>query len=234
MPEAPVARFFSLNFFFETYTMTVRQLSDQNSIANQFLYELRDVNVQKDRLRFRHNLERLGEIMAYEISQELTYESKDVQTPLGVKRINMPTENIVLVTIMRAGLPLLEGFQRIFDRAEVGFISSYRVEGGSGITVKTEYMATPDLAGKTVMLVDTMLASGRSVADAITALSAKGKPGKLYLASVIAAPEGIAYLTKNVVQPASLWTFSIDEKLNSNYYIVPGIGDAGDLSFGPK
>jgi uracil phosphoribosyltransferase len=214
--------------------MTVRQLSDQNSIANQFLSELRDVQVQKDRLRFRHNLERLGEIMAYEISKDLPYEMKSVQTPLGVKKINMPVADIVLITIMRAGLPLLEGFQRIFDKAEVGFISSYRVEGGGSITVNTEYMATPDLTGKTVMLIDTMLASGRSVADAVTALGAKGTPGKLYLASVIAAPEGIAYLTKNILQPASLWTFSIDERLNANFYIVPGIGDAGDLAFGPK
>ncbi|HWA33998.1 MAG TPA: uracil phosphoribosyltransferase [Cyclobacteriaceae bacterium] len=214
--------------------MTVRQLSDQDSVANQFLSELRDVQVQKDRLRFRHNLERLGEIMAYEISKELPYSVKSVQTPLGVKKINMPAADIVLITIMRAGLPLLEGFQRIFDRAEVGFISSYRVEGEGTITVKTEYMATPDLTGKTVMLIDTMLASGRSVADAVTALEAKGRPGKLYLASVIAAPEGIAYLTKNIKQAASLWTFSIDERLNANFYIVPGIGDAGDLAFGPK
>jgi uracil phosphoribosyltransferase len=214
--------------------MTVRQLSDQNSVANQFLSELRDVRVQKERLRFRHNLERLGEIMAYEISKELDYVTQDVQTPLGVKKINMPATEIVLITIMRAGLPLLDGFQRIFDKAEVGFISSYRVESGNGISVNTEYMATPDLTGKTVMLIDTMLASGRSVADAITALATKGKPGKLYLASVIAAPEGIAYLTKNIAQPASLWTFSIDERLNANFYIVPGIGDAGDLSFGPK
>jgi uracil phosphoribosyltransferase len=214
--------------------MTVRQLSDQNSVANQFLSELRDLQVQKDRLRFRHNLERLGEIMAYEISKELPYEIKSVQTPLGVKKINMPVADIVLITIMRAGLPLLEGFQRIFDKAEVGFISSYRVEGEGSITVNTEYMATPDLTGKTVMLIDTMLASGRSVADAVTALGAKGKPGKLYLASVIAAPEGIAYLTKLIAQPASLWTFSIDERLNVNFYIVPGIGDAGDLAFGPK
>jgi uracil phosphoribosyltransferase len=214
--------------------MTVRQLSDQDSIANQFLSELRDVRVQKDRLRFRHNLERLGEIMAYEISKDLAYEATNVQTPLGVKRINMPVEDIVLITIMRAGLPLLDGFQRIFDKAEVGFISSYRVESGNGISVNTEYLATPDLTGKTVMLIDTMLASGRSVADALTALAAKGKPGKLYLASVIAAPEGIAYLTKHVTQPASLWTFSVDERLNANFYIVPGIGDAGDLSFGPK
>ncbi len=214
--------------------MTVRQLSDQDSIANQFLSELRDVHIQRDRLRFRHNLERLGEIMAYEISKDLPYETKSVQTPLGIKKIKMPTAEIVLITIMRAGLPLLEGFQRIFDKAEVGFISSYRVEGDGAISVRTEYMATPDLTGKTVMLVDTMLATGRSVADAVTALESKGKPGRLYLASVIAAPEGIAYLTKNIAQPASLWTFSIDERLNANFYIVPGIGDAGDLAFGPK
>jgi uracil phosphoribosyltransferase len=214
--------------------MTIHQLSDQNSAANQFLADLRDIRLQKDRLRFRHNLERLGEIMAYEISKELEYNMMEVQTPLGIKKINMPVSDIVLITIMRAGLPFLDGFQRVFDYAGIGFISSYRIENEGEISVKTEYMAAPDLTGKTVMLIDTMLASGRSVADAVSVLREKGTPGRLYLASVIAAPEGIAYLKKNLAQPASLWTFSIDEKLNENFYIVPGIGDAGDLSFGPK
>lgn len=214
--------------------MTVHNLGEQNSVANQFLSELRDVDIQKDRLRFRHNLARLGEIMAYEISRELTYQPKKVKTPLGLKSMNLPATDIVLVTIMRAGLPFLEGFQRVFDMAETGFISSYRVEGKRKITIQTDYLATPRLEGKTVILVDTMLATGRSIADAVTSLISRGKPRQVYLASVIAAPEGIRYLKKNIKLPATLWTFSIDEKLNSRFYIVPGLGDAGDLSFGPK
>lgn len=214
--------------------MIVRHLSEHNSVANQFLAEMRDVQQQKDRLRFRHNLERLGEIMAYEMSKELSYKPAAVQTPLGIKPMNLLNSKVVLITIMRAGLPFLQGFQRVFDQAEVGFISSYRLEQGDKISVRTEYMASPDLTGKTVMLVDPMLASGRSIADAVSVLKQKGQPEKLYLASIIAAPEGIEYLKKNVTQPAALWTYSIDEKLNGNFYIVPGIGDAGDLSFGPK
>lgn len=214
--------------------MNVHHLDKQDSIANQFLAELRNVDIQKDRMRFRHNLSRLGEVMAYEISRTLTYNAKDIKTPLGKKSIRLPDEDIVLVTIMRAGLPFLEGFQRVFDHAESGFISSYRIEGNSKITVKTEYLATPKLTGKTVILVDTMLATGRSVADAVTALMGRGVPKHIHLASVIAAPEGIKYLKKNVKTPATLWTFSVDEKLNDKFYIVPGLGDAGDLSFGPK
>lgn len=214
--------------------MKIHNLGDQNSVANQFLSELRDVKIQKDRLRFRHNLYRLGQVMAYEISRELVYNQMDVKTPLGKKSMHLPATDIVLVTIMRAGLPFLEGFQGVFDRAETGFISSYRVEGNSKITVKTDYLATPDLEGKTVILVDTMLATGRSVADAVTALMGRGKPRHIHLASVIAAPEGVNYLKKNIKHPATLWTFSIDEKLDSKFYIVPGLGDAGDLSFGPK
>jgi uracil phosphoribosyltransferase len=214
--------------------MTLHNLGDHNSIANQFVSELRDVDIQKDRLRFRHNLCRLGELMAYEISQEIEYKTRKVKTPLGNKAMSLPSSEIVLITIMRAGLPFLEGFQRIFDRAETGFISSYRIEGKAKISVKTDYMATPDLTGKTVFLVDTMLATGRSVADAVELLQSRGKPHHMHLASVISAPEGVAYLQKNVKVPATLWTFAVDDKLNSKFYIVPGLGDAGDLSFGPK
>ena len=190
--------------------MTIHNLGKQNTVANQFLAELRDVDIQIDRLRFRHNLFRLGQVMAYEISHALDYKSKDVETPLGKKATNLPISEIVLVTIMRAGLPFLEGFQHVFDKAETGFISSYRVEAKSKITVQTDYLATPNLEGKTVMLVDTMLATGRSVGDAVTALLGRGKPAHVHLASVIAAPEGIDYLKKNIKLPATLWTFSID------------------------
>jgi uracil phosphoribosyltransferase len=214
--------------------MTLHNLGHHNSVANQFLSELRDVDIQKDRLRFRHNLCRLGELMAYEISQKLEYETRHVTTPLGNKAVSLPAAGIVLVTIMRAGLPFLEGFQRIFDRAETGFISSYRIEGKEKISIKTDYMATPELEGKTVLLVDTMLATGRSVADAVALLQSRGRPRHMHLASVIAAPEGVAYLQENVKVSATLWTFAVDDKLDSRFYIVPGLGDAGDLSFGPK
>ena len=214
--------------------MTVHNLGDQNSIANQFLLELRDTSIQKDRFRFRNNLSRLGELMAYEISKTLAYHPKEVETPLGKKSVNIPDPEVVLLTILRAGLPFLEGFQRIFDNADTGFIGSYRVEGHSQINIKREYMATPSLTGKTVILADTMLATGRSLVDAVATLVSRGQPKHLHLASVISAPEGIQYLKDNIQIPATLWVHAIDEKLNSKFYIVPGLGDAGDLSFGPK
>ncbi len=214
--------------------MTVHNLGEQNSVANQFLQELRHAGVQKDRLRFRHNLSRLGEIMAYEISKGLAYHLEEVETPLGKKNINLLDPQVVLLTVLRAGLPFLDGFQRIFDKADTGFIGSYRVEGTSGIHIQRDYMATPSLTGKTVILTDTMLATGRSLFDVVSTIVLHGQPAHLILASVIAAPEGIRYLQENIKMPFSLWVFSIDEKLNSKSYIVPGLGDAGDLSFGPK
>ena len=214
--------------------MTVHNLGAQNSIANQFLQELRNPQIQKDRLRFRHNLSRLGELMAYEISKSLDFHPAEVDTPLGKKVMNLPDPEVVLLTILRAGLPFLSGFQHIFDRADTGFIGSYRVEGASEIHIQRDYMATPTLAGKTVILTDTMLATGRSLVDAAATLILHGQPTHLHLASVISAPEGIKYLKENIKTPATLWVFAIDEMLNSNFYIVPGLGDAGDLSFGPK
>lgn len=214
--------------------MLVRNLEAQNSIATQFLLELRSTLIQKDRLRFRHNLSRLGEIMAYEISKELIYQPTDVVTSLGKKVMQTPSSEIVLITMLRAGLPFLEGFQRTFDKADTGFIGSYRVEGKTEIKIQTDYFAAPSLTGKTVILLDPMLATGQSVVNAVASLAGKGQPSQVHFACVIAAPEGINYLKEHIKQPASLWTFSVDEKLNSNFYIVPGLGDAGDLSFGSK
>ncbi len=214
--------------------MVVRNLEEQNSIANQFLLELRSTLIQKDRLRFRHNLSRLGEIMAYEISKEITYERTEVVTSMGRKEMQTSSAEVVLITILRAGLPFLEGFQRIFDKADIGFIGSYRVEGKSETKIQTDYVAVPSLTGKTVILLDPMLATGQSVVKAMASLAGRGEPQQVHFASVIAAPEGIRHLKENIKQPTSLWTFSTDEKLNSNFYIVPGLGDAGDLSFGTK
>ncbi len=214
--------------------MIVHNLGEQNSVANQFLQELRDPQIQKDRLRFRHNLFRLGELMAFEISKSLDYHPVEVETPLSKKVMNIPDPEIVLLTILRAGLPFLGGFQNIFDKADTGFIGSYRVEGTSEIRIQRDYMAAPSLAGKTVILTDTMLATGRSLADAVATLIRHGQPTHLHLASVISAPEGIQYLKEKIKTPSTLWVFAIDDKLSPNFYIVPGLGDAGDLSFGSK
>lgn len=209
-------------------------LNTQDSIANQFLLELRDAGMQQDRMRFRKNMERLGEIMAYELSKKLSYASHETVTPLGKSRINTLKEQPVMVTILRAGLPFFQGFVNFFDRADSGFIGAFRKEDANHLTIKLEYVATTSLEGKTVILIDPMLATGRSVADSVSAILRNGKPYHLHIVSLVAAPEGIAYLKENLKLPFSLWTCAIDEKLNHQYYIVPGLGDAGDLSYGIK
>ncbi|MDZ4715374.1 MAG: uracil phosphoribosyltransferase [Cytophagales bacterium] len=214
--------------------MIVHNLGDQPSIANQFLTELRDPATQKNRALFRYNLARLGEFMAYEISKKLSYRQDVIHTSLGSKTVQLPETSPVLLTILRAGLPFLEGFQRVFDQSETGFIGAYRVEGKSDLQIQADYVAMPGLEGKTVVLLDTMLATGKSVVAAIELLLTRGRPSHVHLASVIAAPEGIQHLKEEIKIPCSFWTFAIDEKLNADFYIVPGLGDAGDLSFGPK
>ena len=209
-------------------------LSEHSSIANQFLSELRDAGLQKDRMRFRRNMERLGEILGYEVSKKLPYHSKKVETPLGESTIQVLEENPVLITILRAGIPFQQGFLNIFDDADCGFIGAYRNEGGNKVTVNVDYMSVPPVRGKSVVLIDPMLASGRSVLDAQKLLISKGKPTHLYIVSVVAAPEGLQLLKENLTLPYSLWTCAVDEKLNSSFYIVPGLGDAGDLSYGIK
>jgi uracil phosphoribosyltransferase len=209
-------------------------LSEHLSIANQFLSELRDANLQKDRMRFRRNMERLGEILGYEVSKKLPYQSRKIKTPLGESSIQLLKENPVLITILRAGIPFQQGFLNIFDQADCGFIGAYRNEGGKTVTVNVDYMSVPPVRGKSVVLIDPMLATGRSVLDAQKLLSTKGTPAHVYIASVVAAPEGLQFLKENLTLPYSLWTCAVDEKLNSSFYIVPGLGDAGDLSFGIK
>lgn len=209
-------------------------LNSDPSIANQFLFELRDAALQQDRMRFRKNLERLGEIMAYELSKSLEYADRNANTPLGVTRIQVVKEQPVLITILRAGLPFFQGLANFFDRADCGFIGAYRKEDEKHLTIKLEYLATTNLDGKVVVLIDPMLATGRSVLDSITALLRNGKPSYIHIVSLVSAPEGIEYLKKHVDLPYSLWTCAVDEKLNPQYYIVPGLGDAGDLSYGEK
>jgi uracil phosphoribosyltransferase len=209
-------------------------LNGNNSVANQFLLELRDAVLQKDRLRFRKNLERLGEILAYELSKSLKYKNVNANSPLGTSQIAVINEQPILITILRAGLPYFQGFLNFFDHADSGFIGAFRKEDGDNLTIKLEYVATTTLEGKTVILIDPMLATGRSVIDSVNAILRNGKPAHLYIASLVAAPEGIEYLKQNLKLPYSLWTCAVDEKLNAQYYIVPGLGDAGDLSFGEK
>jgi uracil phosphoribosyltransferase len=209
-------------------------LNDHNSIANQFLFELRDAVLQQDRMRFRKNLERLGEIMAYEVSRGFNYKAQDAVTPLGELSINVMREHPVLITILRAGLPFFQGFLNFFDQADCGFIGAFRKEDEKSMTIKLEYVATNSLQGKMVILIDPMLATGRSVMDSINAICRNGTPAHVHVVCLVAAPEGIDHLKENLKIPFSLWTCAVDIKLNHQFYIVPGLGDAGDLSYGNK
>lgn len=215
--------------------MKIVDLSLQNTVLNSFMAELRDVNIQKDSMRFRRNIERIGELMAYEISKELDYKSVNVTTPLGVAVQNVPADKIVLGTILRAGLPLHTGFHNIFDKAENAFVSAYRKYiDETNFDVHVEYLASPRLEGKTLLLVDPMLATGCSAELSYRALCTKGVPGRVVLASVIASRQAVEYVKEHFPEDTVLYCAAIDEELNSHYYIVPGLGDAGDLCFGEK
>lgn len=209
-----------------------------DSVINRFMAELRDVNYQKNRLLFRNNLYRIGMCMAYEISKRLNYRKKEVITPLGTASENVPDDQIVLGTIFRAGLPFHQGFLDIFDKAENAFVSAYRYYKDKEcrqVDVHIEYIAAPDLTGKTLIIADPMLATGESMELGYRAFLTKGTPAKVHVASVIASEEGAKYVRKNFPEDCTtLWCAAIDPKLNEHSYIVPGLGDAGDLSFGEK
>jgi uracil phosphoribosyltransferase len=209
-------------------------LCEQQSIANHFLSELRDAAIQKDRMRFRRNLERIGEILSYEVSRAFSYKVQSVRSPLGDARMNLLNEYPVLITILRAGIPLHQGFLNFFDHADSGFIGAYREESSDAVRIHIDYASLPDIDGRPVILIDPMLATGRSVLDAQKLLLTKGTPSHLHIVSVVASPEGIRLLNENISLPFSVWTCAVDEKLNSSFYIVPGLGDAGDLSFGTR
>lgn len=210
-------------------------LNQENTIGNRYLFELRDISLQTDRMRFRKNLERLGSLMAYELSKSLAFEEAVANTPLGKSKLMLPEDEVVLVTVLRAGLPFYQGFAEVFDQEGSGFIGAYRgTHEGSEFEIELNYAAAPRLEGKTLLLIDPMLASGKSLVKALEALLKFGTPDKLHIASVIAAPEGLVYLEKNIGINHDLWIWALDEKLNDRAYIVPGLGDAGDLSFGPK
>jgi len=211
----------------------IRIIGSQPSVANQFLSQLRDEGVQQDRMRFRKNLERLGEIMAVEISKALVYEARRVDTPLGSVNILTLEAPPVLIGILRAGLPYFQGFLNYFDQSDGGFIGAYRREGEE-ISVAMDYLATPPLEGRALILIDPMLATGRSVTDAVRLLLQRGTPAHVHVAGLVAAPEGLRHIDQTLRVPHTVWAFAEDEKLNHRFYIVPGLGDAGDLSYGPK
>jgi uracil phosphoribosyltransferase len=216
--------------------MNIHYISEQNSILNHFLTQLRDVNIQKDSMRFRKNIERIGEIMAYELSKKLEYKDIAVQTPLGVKHTTTIAENIVLCSILRAGLALHQGFMNFFDDAENGFVSAYRhhYNNDDDFDILVEYKATPTLTNKSLILIDPMLATGQSLVAVLNKLLVDHNPTQIHIAVVIAAPEGIKFLEENLPNNCNLWVASLDEKLNEKDYIVPGLGDAGDLAYGNK
>lgn len=219
--------------------MKVVNLSENNSVLNSFLAEIRDVTVQQDPLRFRRNIERIGEVMAVEVSRALNFAPKDVTTPLGTASVQLPTDQIVLGTILRAGLPLHQGFLNIFDRAENAFLSAYRragrvVDGVQELEIVAEYLAAPSLEGKTLLLVDPMLATGMSMEVGYRALLSHGKPAHTHLCCVIGTNQAVEYLQANIPDDVTLWCAAIDPKLNTKKYIVPGLGDAGDLCYGGK
>ena len=211
----------------------VHILSGTPSVANHFLAELRDVTVQRDALRFRRNMQRLGEILAYHISATLRYETHPVQTPLAVVEAALLAEQPVLATVLRAGLPFHQGFLNYFDQSPSAFVAAYRVEDSDELRVHVDYVATPSLEGRTLILVDPMLATGTSLALTYRQMLRFGTPRQVHIAAVIAAPEGVAHLRREIPE-ATLWLAALDEKLNEHAYIVPGLGDAGDLAYGSK
>jgi len=209
-------------------------LSEKKSIANKFIAELRDVNIQKDRMRFRRNLERIGEVLAYEISKTLQYEEAEVETPLGIATTNKRTQRVVLATILRAGLPLHQGMLNYFDDADNSFISAYRMHHKDGtFEINIEYVSCPSLDDTVVILCDPMLATGASINMTLEKLKEFGKPAEVHIATAVASSYGLDYIRRLHPQ-VRIWMGALDDELTARSYIVPGLGDAGDLSFGSK
>lgn len=217
--------------------MEIINLSEQNTILNKFVSELRDVEIQTDSMRFRHNVSRIGEIMAYEISKKLNYEPLETQTPLGKSTTYVPVDSIVIGTILRAGLVYHHGFLECFDKAENAFVSAYRKyrENQDSFHIHIEYIASPRIEGKVLILTDPMLATGGSMELSYQALLTKGSPKQIHVATIIASQQAIEYCAKHFPQDkTTIWAAAIDPELNSHAYIVPGLGDAGDLAYGEK
>jgi uracil phosphoribosyltransferase len=212
----------------------VHKLSKNHSIVNRFLSELRDVTIQKDRQRFRFNMERIGEILAYEISKTLPFKRAEVETPLGIANTYVPSQEVVLAPILRAALPLHQGMLRIFDQAENAFVSAYRRHHKDGsFEINLEYLSCPDLSNKILVIIDPMLATGSSMELSLKELSRHGHPVQVHFATVVASPYGLERLER-LFPNAHIWMAELDEELTAKSFIVPGLGDAGDLAYGPK
>ena len=216
--------------------MIIHSLGTNHSVLNQFIAEIRDVNTQHSAMRFRRNIERIGEILSYELSKTLSYKEMVVQTPLGSKTMMLPKNDLVLCSVLRAGIPLHQGLLNYFDTAENAFISAYRhhPDEGDAFEIIVSYLASPSLDDKTLILTDPMLATGKTLENTFEALKGHGTPKHIHIVSVIGSEEGIQYIENCFPKNTHLWIAAIDEKLNSKGYIIPGLGDAGDLSFGSK
>ena len=211
--------------------------AEQNSVISQYLFEIRDKKYQQNRLLFRNNIQRIGQMMAFELSKTLDYKPKTVTTPLGTLDVPLPYDELVIATVLRAGLPFHEGFLQVFDHAENAFVSAYRMYTNrehTEVGVHTEYMASPSVKNKTLVIVDPMLATGGSMAASIEALVKTGKPRKIHICCVIATPEGIEVVKEALPDDATIWCAAIDPGMNAQKYIVPGFGDCGDLCYGEK
>ncbi|WP_196885750.1 uracil phosphoribosyltransferase [Aureivirga sp. CE67] len=216
--------------------MVIHNLELNNSLANKYIAELRDVNIQKDSMRFRRNIERIGEILSYEFSKTLSYVEKDVVTPLGTKKSLLPENDIVVCSILRAGLPIHNGILNYFDGAENAFISAYRYHPNNDaeFEIKVEYLASPSLEGKTLIIADPMLATGNSMVAVYETLLKHGNPKEVHVFAVIGANQGVELVADSLPENTHLWIATIDAELNDHGYIIPGLGDAGDLAFGSK
>lgn len=215
----------------------VKELKKDNSLLNTFISELRDVELQKDPMRFRKNLKRIGQVFAYEISKQLDYSEYEINTPLGTAEMQLPKKSPVLATVLRAGLPFHEGFLDFFDHSESAFISAFRKhkkDDDIDFAVEVEYLSCPELDNRVLILNDPMLATGSSLVRVYKALAANGTPSHWHVASVLSTPEGIEQIKKAFPSNLTIWTGSVDDELTAHGYIVPGLGDAGDLSYGKK
>jgi uracil phosphoribosyltransferase len=228
-------KFLKIHYFYGKSQTMVHNLSLQNSIFNTFLGEIRNVEIQKDAMRFRRNMERISEILAYEVSKSLTYTSSFITTPLGQSEVNLLKDEPVLATILRAGLPMHQGLLNYFDKAESAFISAYRKHTtAEEFDIHVEYLASPKLDNRTLIISDPMLATGSSMVMVYKALLKQGKPSKVIIVSAIATPEALAYVKRHLPESTEIWVGAIDKELTAQAYIVPGLGDAGDLAFGEK
>ena len=216
--------------------MIIHHIGENNSILNKFIAEIRDASIQKDSLRFRRNIERIGEVLGYELSKFVRYNNNSIITPLGIKNIHLPTNKIVICSILRAGLPLHQGLLNYFDDSENAFISAYRHHQNqdNNFEIKVEYFAAPSLKGKTLLLADPMLATGQSLVAVYEAIKKQRVIDDIHIVAIIASTEGIDFIKSHFPEHTHLWIAAIDDELDSKGYIVPGLGDAGDLAFGSK